>query len=174
MKHLKTYRIFENQNKDNSKIVKELKKYDIIDYTINNDGTIDVDGDVDLSYKRLTKIPLKFGKVTGNFYCNNNKLVNLSGCPQEVGIEFNCSVNLLKDLIGGPQEVVGDYYCYDNHLISLEGCSGDIGGDMFCYTNKLEMLDCSSVINGDISCEDNGFKIEPEFFGICGGKINWK
>ena len=169
MKHLKTYESF----KDNSELINQLEKFGIKNYTINNDGSIDVNGGVDLYNRGLTKISFKFGKVTGNFTCSENKLTSLEGCPQEVGGYFSCIHNKLKDLIGGPQEVGGDYYCNTNELASLEGCSGDIGGYLNCTYNKLEMLDCSSVINGDIFCYSNGFTEEPEFFGIC-NKIIWK
>jgi hypothetical protein len=38
-----------------------------VDYTINNDDTIDVNGNVDLDNKlgKLTNLPVKFGKVSG-------------------------------------------------------------------------------------------------------------
>ena len=172
MKHLKTYKIFESV--DNSQLIKELEKFNIMNYTINSDGLIDINGDVFLHDVGLTEIPFSFGKVTGYFTCSNNKLTSLKGCPREVGGYFACSNNKLKDLIGGPQEVGRDYYCYGNQLESLEGCAGDISKDFYCYNNKLEMLDCSSVINGSIFCRKNGFGEEPEFFGVCGGEINWR
>ena len=171
MKHLKTYKIFESQ--DNSELIRKLEKFGIKNYTINKDGSINVDGDVNLSRKDLTKIPFRFGKVSGYFACSDNKLTSLEGCPKEVVEYFTCSFNKLKDLIGGPQEVGGDYYCYSNQLESLEGCAGDIGNNIFCDNNELEMLDCSSVINGYIYCRGNKFKEEPEFFGIC-NTIVWK
>ena len=169
MRHLRKYESF----KDNSDLIEQLDQFGIKNYTINEDGTIDVEGNVYLSNKDLTKIPFKFGKVTGHFYCYSNQLTSLDGCPRDVGGNFTCSVNLLKNLIGGPQEVGGDYFCQDNQLESLEGCAGDIGGVLGCYHNKLEMLDCSSVINSEIYCFGNGFTEEPEFFGVC-DKINWK
>ena len=172
MKHLKTYKIFEN--KYNSELIKELESYEIQNYTINSDGTINVDGDVYLNSWSLTKIPFKFGKVTGYFDCSSNNLTSLVGCPKEVEEYFDCSDNKLQDLIGGPQDVGSDYYCYNNKLESLEGCAGDIGDDLNCRNNKLEMLDCSSVINGNIYCIVNRFEEEPEFFGVCGGKIIWE
>ena len=172
MKHIKTYKIFENVG--NSELIKQLEKYNIENYTINNDGTIDVDGGVSIAGCYLTKIPFSFGKVTGDFICSSNKLTSLVGCPKEVGGYFSCSFNKLKDLIGGPQEVGDVYHCYNNKLETLEGCAGDIGEYLDCTNNNLEMLDCSSVINGDIYCSGNGFKEEPEFFGVCGGKIIWE
>ena len=169
MKHLKTYESFKN----NSELIRKLEEFGIKNYTINNDGTIDVDGDVNLSRYNLIKIPFKFGRVTGRFYCLDNQLTSLEGCPEEVGGYFACSKNNLKNLIGGPQEVGGDYICINNVLESLEGCAGDIGGNFHYNNNQLEMLDCSSVINGNIYCRGNNFKEEPEFFGVCGGKILW-
>jgi hypothetical protein len=50
------------------------KKYNITNYTINSDGSIDVNGSVYLNDKNLTELPLKFNKVSGYFYINDNKL----------------------------------------------------------------------------------------------------
>jgi hypothetical protein len=74
------------------------KRYYIGNYSINPDGSIDVDGDVDLSYKNLDRIPIKFGVVTGMFYCNNNNLTSLENCPNEIKSWFNCSYNKLRSL----------------------------------------------------------------------------
>jgi hypothetical protein len=57
-------------------------EYNITNYTINPDGTIDVEGNVDLRAKKLTKLPLKFGRVIGSFYCDNNQLISLEGSPK--------------------------------------------------------------------------------------------
>ena len=48
------------------------KKYLIESYTILDDGSIDVIGDVRLDSLKLTELPLKFNKVSGNFYCQTN------------------------------------------------------------------------------------------------------
>ena len=87
MKHIKEY----NEYKDIDAV---CKGYGIKNYTINN-GLVDVDASVDLSYIRLTKLPLQFGKVTGNFNCGNNKLTSLEGAPQSVGGDFYCDNNPL-------------------------------------------------------------------------------
>ena len=55
---------------EKEKLIILLEKYKIANYTINDDLT--VDEDVRLSHLRLTKLPFKFGSVTGNFYCSNN------------------------------------------------------------------------------------------------------
>jgi len=68
------------------------KKYWIANYTINSDGYINVDGNVWLDNKNLTKLPLKFNNVTGSFNCLGNKLTSLIGCPNYVGGNFYCVV----------------------------------------------------------------------------------
>ena len=70
MKYLK---LFENF-KDIDSI---CQKFGIKNYIINSDGSIDVDGNVDLTDKGLTKLPLKFRNVGGYFYCGYNQLTTL-------------------------------------------------------------------------------------------------
>tara|TARA_X000000368_G_scaffold134953_1_gene105932 strand:+ start:11554 stop:11979 length:426 start_codon:yes stop_codon:yes gene_type:complete len=84
------------------------KKYNITNYTIKDDGVVDVNGSVYFYDKGLYKLPLKFGKVTGNFSCAFNNLTSLSGCPKWVGGDFFCHGNKIKEL-NGPDFVYGDF-----------------------------------------------------------------
>ena len=132
------------------------RKYGIRKYKINEDGSIDVSGDVNLSYKGLSELPLKFRNITGDFYCNSNQLISLEGSPQSVGGYFECNNNQLTSLEGCTQTVGGDFYCYKNQLISLEGCPKSVGGDFFCDDNKLISLDgCPKSGGGDFYCDNN-------------------
>jgi len=52
-----------------------------------NKGKVDFvssGGAVDMSQMSLTEIPVKFGRVDGSFYCNNNNLTTLSNCPDYI------------------------------------------------------------------------------------------
>ena len=97
------------------------KKYDITRYTINSDGTVDVNNDVNLRVKGLTKLPLKFGIVKGSFDCGDNELTTLEGSPIEVSGGFKCNNNKLTSLEGSPREVGRVFYCSGNQLTTLEG-----------------------------------------------------
>jgi len=141
-------------------------KYGIENYTINEDGTIDVDGDVDLSLKNIDKLPLKFGKVTGSFYCNGNKLISLEGCPSRVGGHFACYYNQLASLEGSPNRVDGDFNCQINQLTSLEGSPNRVGGHFVCSGNQLvDVRGFPLIIGGGIDIKDNPvveiFKLFP-------------
>ena len=87
----------------------------IKNYTINSQGEIDVDGDVNLYKKNFKELPYKFGEVSGNFNVDNNKnLKTLKNCPNKVGGFFNCSLNPQLDLLEDcPKRIGGDFYCYN-------------------------------------------------------------
>src|SRR6056297_3269997 len=86
-----------------TKIIKICKKYNIVDYIINKDNSIDVNGDVNLINLNLKKLPLNFNIVKDNFNCSHNKLETLEGAPKECKF-FNCSYNNLTSLKGAPEK----------------------------------------------------------------------
>jgi hypothetical protein len=119
------------------------KKY-LENYTINPDKTIDVDGDVNLYQKlgKMKKLPVKFGKVSGEFDCRKNNLISLEGCPNYVGGSFLCNQNKLTTLEGCPI-YVGDYFsCIDNEITTLEGGPKYVGDFFACENNNLTTLEC--------------------------------
>lgn len=67
-------------------IQKLCEYYNIEDYSINDDRTVNVNNDVYLAGKQLQSLPLKFGVIYGNFYCENNQLTSLEGCPKKLNI----------------------------------------------------------------------------------------
>ena len=152
-------KLFEQFNNE-QEIHDICKKYKIKNYTINTDGSIDVDGDVSISNKGLKSIPLKFNKVSGNFTCYGNQLCNLEGCPKEVGGWFDCSINKLTSLIGGPEFVELNYDCYKNNLTSLEGSPKHIKSTFRCVQNNIISLKgAPMLIDGTLDLEDNPLSI---------------
>lgn len=122
--------------------IKEIcDHYKIENWALNDDGSIDVNGDVDLYDMSLTELPLIFRNVSGYFECSANRLLSLKGCPISVGGYFECSDNRLTSLVGCPISVGGDFDCSDNRLSSLVGCPISIGGDFECRWNDFNILD---------------------------------
>jgi hypothetical protein len=172
MKYLKKYKNYIKESLNPDEIDSICQKYGIQNYTINHDGTVDVDGNVNLSKKGLTKLPLKFNKVSGHFYCHSNQLTSLEGCPQEVGVNFYCYQNKLTSLEGGPKEVGSDFSCHSNQLTSLEGCPREVGGNFWCSINQLISLEgVPQEVGGAFYCHSNQINIlknELEFVNITG------
>ncbi len=152
-------KLFEEFNNE-QEIIEICKEYNIENYTINSDGSIDVDGNVDLSYMRLVKIPLKFNKITGVFVCYRNQLTSLEGCPKEVGGGFYCYGNQLTSLEGCPKEVGGGFNCSDNRITDLQGIPSVINGSLNCAYNSLKTLKgISKIIDGDLDLGDNSIEV---------------
>jgi len=150
MRYLKRF----NESKEDIDSI--CRKYSIVNYNINKDGLVDVEGDVDLYNKGLTKLPLKFGYVSGYFNCNNNQLTSLEGSPQSVGEDFYCISNQLTSLKGGPQSVGGYFECRRNKLTSLEGSPKSVGSEFYCSENELTSLEgCTENIAGSFNCDGN-------------------
>ena len=141
-------KLFEQFNNE-QEIIEICKKYRIENYTINSDGSIDVDGNVDLSYMKLVKIPLKFNKITGVFVCCGNQLTSLEGCPKEVGGGFNCSDNRITDLQGIPSVVNGRLNCRNNNLTTLKGFPMIIYDSLNLQENPLSIIDSSIEVRGE-------------------------
>ena len=150
---IKSFRIFESYNE----IKSICDRHNIKNWELNSEtGLVNVAGGVNISNSELTRIPVKFGRVEGNFYCNNNQLTHLEGAPRSVGGDFYCSNSQLTTLEGAPQSVGGDFYCSNNQLTSLEGGPRSVGRDFYCYNNKLITLEgAPQSVGGDFGCSNN-------------------
>jgi hypothetical protein len=89
-----------------------VKQYSVpFNWKKNPDGSYDVIGSVESHqlkpFIKNGKLIIRFNKVSGNFYCDNNQLISLEGCPKEVGRDFNCSENKLTSLKGSPKKING-------------------------------------------------------------------
>lgn len=112
------------------------KQYDIVDYIINPDGTVDVVGCVDLENRGLTSIPLKFNKVGTRFSIHGNRITSLLGAPREVGTYIDCESNQLTSLEHCPTKV-SYLYCGSNNISSLCYCPTEILIDILYDDDKM-------------------------------------
>ena len=131
-------------------------------------GLVDIEGDFDCSRNRIERNyyggvkavsdfkGVKFGVVTGNFYCYHNTIKSLKGAPQKVGGNFYCEYNKLTSLEGAPRIIGGNFICYHNKLTSLEGAPQEIGGDFHCICNNLtNLVGSPQRVLGTFSCSNN-------------------
>lgn len=122
------------------KIEKILLDYGVHKFIINDDATVDIDGDLDLwphgsPFSMHFESFFKFGMVNGDF--------NAAG----IGL------NTLKGL---PNWVSGNYYVNKNYLTSLKHLPKYIGGDLYIHHNKLESFDLDDTfIGGEIYAWSN-------------------
>ncbi len=186
MKHIKPF------NEDFRDLTREEidnlcnNKFDIGNWTINSEGTIDADW-ADLSsalLKSYDKLPLKFGKINrGSFYCcNSSSLTSLEGSPHHVDGHYHSENQLLTSLEGGPSYVGGDYWCENNKLTTLLGAPKSVA-NFYCGMNKLtSFVGAPEIIKEDFTCRNNnitsfeGFPKSVRNFSCVGNPIYqlWK
>src|SRR5574343_1535271 len=131
MKYLKLFESF-----DKSKIDEICNQYKIKDYTINPDGSIDVNKYVDLYLKSLIKIPLRFNKVN-SFDCSANKLTSLEGSPIEVNGNFYCNGNKLESFEYAPKIIRGIFDCRSNNIKTFEYFPSYVKIFFICNNNPI-------------------------------------
>lgn len=121
-------------------------KNGIKNYTINEDLSIDVDGNVDFSYGNLWHIPVKFRNVSGNFNVYSNELESLHGAPEYVGGDFNCSHNNISSLEFVPKEIGGSFNCCHNEIVNLSHFPEKIARYIYIAYND-EMIEDSEYFS---------------------------
>lgn len=89
----------------------------IENYDISPDGFVNCNSSIDISEKKLTEIPIKFGEVMGDFVCCDNNLTSLENIP------YRCD-NII---------------CHNNNLKYLEIEN--------CYDNIIHDIDIYSIIS---------------------------
>lgn len=172
MRHLKTYnQLFESQQNLTPKQKEFLDRYTKGTWSLNpKTGLVDVEGDFDCHGRNLKSLSgVRFGHISGGFWCSNNQLTSLDGAPQSVGLSFSCTNNQLTSLEGAPQSLGVSFYCNGNQLTSLEGSPQSLSGDFYCYSNQLTSLEgAPESVDEDFICTHNklaSLEGAPKFVG---------
>ena len=162
LKHIKPYQLFEAGASASALTAEQIKWLDKCadgEWKLNRQtGLVDIiNGNFWCREQGLTDFKgVRFGKVSGGFYCSDNQLTTLEGAPQTVNGYFYCQNNQLTTLVGAPQSVGRDFYCEDNQLTTLEGAPQSVGGNFDCYKNQLtSLVGAPKTIKGDFHCNNN-------------------
>lgn len=119
-------------------------------YKINDDNTIDVDGDIliQIYAQKIKEFPsyIQFNVINGDFtyLINSNNveyLQSLKGGPKYVKGNFTCNYSRIKTLEHAPIKVEKDFSIQYSFLLeSLEGGPKYVGQDYICS-------DCKSLVS---------------------------
>ena len=113
----------------------------IDNYTIKNDMSINVYGEVYISKLDLIEIPLNFNIVEGDFNCYKNRIKSLQGAPKIVKGDFDAGYNKLTSLEFMPIEISSDAFFDNNDLKTLKGMTEQSNNALInLQNNKLESL----------------------------------
>ena len=96
-----------------------LDEMGIKNYIINDDLTVDVNGDINLDFEAIKEFPIQFGTINGSFNASYCSLSTLKGSPIKVMGNFFCDGNRLTSLEYSPKYVSGKFFCGKNDITSL-------------------------------------------------------
>ena len=123
-----------------------LDERKIINYSINEDLSVDVNGDILLrNYFFRGNFPVKFNVIYGDFICNFNEFPSTKFFPKEVHGDFSIFKSVYKNLNNFPTLVTGDIDIENNpnlkNIIGLWSC--DFRGKIICCDEKWkEEVEC--------------------------------
>lgn len=95
---------------------------------------------VKLSRLNLLKLPIKFGKVTGDFDIEKNRLISFDNFPDEILGSLDCSRNKLKSLEGCPK-VYGHVAFFGNPITSFHDVHKHLQCNSEFYMNVEDIKD---------------------------------
>lgn len=170
MKYLKKYKIFESSEKS---IKAFCEQNNIVNYVINNDGSITINQNVIIqNYMLFAEIDIK--EINGDLkltYFDGNTYNDLDnpdffGCPKKVTgnfyLEDNYTLskhgNRIKSLRGCPLYVGGNFLIHGTGITNLKYLPEYIGGRIDVTNNKIESLvdiKDRSFDNSKIYCSQN-------------------
>lgn len=132
-----------------------LSDYNITKYKINDDFSVDVFQDVNITDRYINIFTIKFGIINGNFMVNRIGLTSLKNCPDKITGNLICVNNNLNDLEYLP-EVLGTIEFFNCNLKSLKGSPNYTNGNFLVDCNSLRSLKYSpSEVNGTFGCSKN-------------------
>jgi hypothetical protein len=142
-----------------------LTAMDLTRYEIQHDK-VNVMGDVNLSGRGLSKLPVKFGTVYGNFDCSWNQLQSLEDFPKFVRGDINCQYNRIANLLGIEENfshVSGTIFLNENPI-----ATGGLGAIQIPGLSGIEADSCAFKIIGKyLQQPENIFHCQSELFD-CG------
>lgn len=148
---------FKKQELNIDKILYYCDLFKIKKYNINDDGSIDVFEDVDISNKYLIKIPIKFNEVYGDFLCNNTNIVSMKNCPNIIHKNFNMGFNKIKKIEHSPIDVGEKFNLEHNKNLSyIKDFPRNVGSSIVLYScNFKSLYNLPSIINGSLYIDFN-------------------
>lgn len=138
--------------KNKNKIKAFLNKYFKIegDYSISDEGIINVEGDVELLYKTFnqdgfTELPIQFGDINGDFDFKHSNITTLKGFPHIV--IYCCSIT-------GSKHLKSLEFSPECHSLTIDNCS----------LISFDYLNCKKLYFNDLKIEKFGDNFSVKTF----------
>ena len=160
-------------NPIHANIANWLTTHGVSSYTINSDGSVDVNGDLDLAGCRYNKLPVKFNKVTGDIHITKSSLKTLEGLPKVIEGDFELYGVDLDNLANGPSLVKGSLNLEQAKIGSWTGSSiREVGGNLnlsSCKSSELKGM--PDKVGGDFIVTSGTLATLTGMPAVVGGSV---
>ena len=102
------------------------EEFNIKNYYINEDYSINVYQNVVLDNFIGDELPIKFNKVIGYFSCNKSNIKSFKNFPNLIELSFYFQSNTIENFHGFPKTVKGRTVLWGSTIKSLDGYNGSI------------------------------------------------
>lgn len=139
------------------KIANWLRQNKITNFTINDDNSVDVDGDLNLDGLRHAKLPVNFKSVTGSVSLVGALLKTLEGLPDEINGDFDISSMDLDSVEGFPMKVHGDCHIGKTNVKTTLANSrlAHVEGDLLIHEyGSNSFVGLPAYVGGDFIVKD--------------------
>lgn len=143
-----------------AKIANWLLHHDIQNFTINQDNTVDIKGDLHLIHVRTKKLPIQFGTVSGDIAVDSEMLESTWGLPKTLngslywsGGKAGIDLSFLPEHIGGDAHF--NWWEADFTTSSLKS----VGGSFVIDHSKINTFEgFPNVVGGIVRVQADGDK----------------
>lgn len=133
------------------RIRKWLDDHEVTNYTINQDNTVDVAGNLILNGLRFKKLPVTFNKVDGNIYLASSLLESLEGLPSVVHGDLHLNATKLRTTKGMPSQINGSLDISGSEFPSFVGSGLEsVADDLIINKTVISSFEQCPKIGGDL------------------------
>ncbi len=113
------------------------EEFNIKNYYINDDYSINVYQNVVLDNFIGDELPIKFNKVIGYFSCNKSNIKSFKNFPNFIEENIYLQGNIIENFHGFPKKVKGRIFLWGSTIKSLDGYNCSLK-TLFCdYKEKI-------------------------------------
>lgn len=133
--------------------------FNYVPSSIDEDGTINISGNLNLDFCRYESLPIKFGTVTEDLINHDSKLKYLWNFPKRVEGSVEMTGSNIKSLSGCPEWIGEHLFVGGTKITSLKGIAKYIGGNVHFAGSNLKSLEgLQDKLEGDLHTEATKLK----------------
>lgn len=137
-----------------NRIIFYMRKWNLVNYIINDDLSVSVDEDVYIDDSKVSEIPVNFREINGNLRIDNCNFINLKGLPDKLENLLIANCRNLESLQGCTKEISNNFTLRNSSVDSLKYGPVHVGGKYHIDLKKITNLHYLATQIGELCLDD--------------------